>query len=92
MHQTSKMKALIQDWRWIVGVSLLLAIPTYGFTSPMRYAVTAHIVATLLYLGLLLLFGQGFLSLPAPVYFRRKSSLRSHGQASKTPLDTETFS
>jgi len=59
-HEASKMKALIQDWRWIVGVSLLLAIPTYGFTAPMRYAVVAHILATLLYLGLLLLFGQGF--------------------------------
>jgi hypothetical protein len=59
-HETSKMKALIQDWRWIVGVSLLLAIPTYGFTAPMRYAVAAHILATLVYLGLLLLFGQGF--------------------------------
>jgi hypothetical protein len=59
-HETSKMKALIQDWRWIIGVSLLLTIPTYGFTAPMRYAVAAHILATLVYLGLLLLFGQGF--------------------------------
>jgi hypothetical protein len=59
-HETSKTKALLRDWRWILVVSLLLAVPTYGFTAPMRYALVAHIIATLAYVGLLLLFGDGF--------------------------------
>src|SRR6516225_1914326 len=49
-----------QTARWIVVVSLLLGIPTYGFTRPLPYAVAAHVDTTLLYVGLLLLFGRGF--------------------------------
>lgn len=55
-----KLKALLQDWRWIAGVCLLLAIPAYGFTTPTHYAVIVHIAATVIYIGLLLMFGQGF--------------------------------
>jgi len=54
------MKALLQDWPWIVGVSLLLAIPTYGFTTSIHEAVIGHLAGTLIYIGLLLLYGQGF--------------------------------
>jgi hypothetical protein len=54
------MKALLKDWRWILGISLLLVIPTYGFTSPLLYVIIAHIIATLVYAGLLLFFGDGF--------------------------------
>jgi hypothetical protein len=59
-HKPSKIEPLIRGWRWVIGVALLLAIPTYGFASPIRYAVLAHVLATLIYVGLLLLFGQGF--------------------------------
>ena len=37
----------------------MLAIPTFGFTVPFHYAVAAHTLAVLFYIGVLLLFGAG---------------------------------
>jgi len=58
-QRPSKLKMLVQAWRWILGVAALLAIPTYGFTVPFHYAVVAHTLAVLFYIGVLLLFGAG---------------------------------
>jgi hypothetical protein len=58
-QRPSKLKRLVQQWRWILGIAALLAIPTYGFTVPFHYAVVAHTLGVLFYIGVLLLFGAG---------------------------------
>lgn len=60
MNEYSSIKELLQkDWRWVVGVSLLLALPAYGL-MPAGYAVITHFLTTLAYVGLLRTFGPGF--------------------------------
>lgn len=57
-NEYSNLKEVFQDWRWIVGVSLLLALPTYGL-MPIPYAVITHLLTTLAYVGLLRSYGPG---------------------------------
>ena len=50
---------MLKDWRWIAGVSLLMASPLYLCVRPAGHAVLAHGIGTLMYAGLLLMFGRG---------------------------------
>ena len=40
-------------------MSVLLAIPTYGFTVPLKWAIIAHTLAVLFYVMVLVVFGEG---------------------------------
>jgi CHASE2 domain-containing sensor protein len=59
LQRSSKLRVLVEAWRWILGIAALLAIPSYGFTVPFHYAVIAHALAVLFYICVLLLFGTG---------------------------------
>lgn len=39
-------------------MSVLLAIPTYGFTVPLKLAIIAHTLAVLFYIMFLVVFGE----------------------------------
>jgi membrane protein implicated in regulation of membrane protease activity len=58
-RQQSKIRSLLQDWRWLLVVAALLALPIYGLRVPLHYAFVAHIVGVLLYVTMLLVFGRG---------------------------------
>jgi len=57
--EQSGIKLLARQWRWILIIAALLAIPTFGFTTPFSWAVIAYILALLFSMFILLLLGPG---------------------------------
>src|SRR5258708_4723727 len=56
-----KVKRLKGEWRYVVGVPLMLAIPAYGVAGFTIFAAVAHLIAALLFLAGLWAFGRSYL-------------------------------